>query len=187
MSTSKNTLPKHIYTLGPQGSFHHRSLLHYLNGRAVDILFKENFKKLFEAVKNDDLGAGWCAAENSLTGLVEKNLEVIKASFTAMDTLRFKIKLAFAAKRKTDLQTVYTHPKAWEEAGDVVLEQYPDIAYKATQSTSEAAKIASESPEGAAAICHPDTAKALGLRVFTEDLLPDSNNYTTFIFFKKIV
>jgi len=163
-STMKNK--KKVYTLGPEGSFHHLSCKEYLGGQQ-EIEFCESFAGVFEAVRAGHLG--WIALYNSLAGIVENHEIEIEKNFNLLDEMDYEVKLCVcsaAGTKLNDLVELYSHEKAFGESKRFTSEKLPKAQLTQCPSTSHAAqKVAREKERNTAAICHAETAKFYGLDI----------------------
>lgn len=174
---------KKVYTLGPEGSFHHLSCVEYLGGQQ-EVAFCESFAGIFEAVRAGHLG--WIALYNSVAGIVENHENEINKNFTLLDEMDYEVKLCVCAAASTQLSTIdtlYSHEKAFGESRRFINDKIPNAKATHCSSTSEAAKkIASEKLKNAAAICHAETAKFYGLKIVA-DIPNKGKNETSFALF----
>jgi prephenate dehydratase len=174
---------KKIYTLGPEGSFHHLSANEYL-GNDKELVFCNSFEAIFEAVKDGQLG--WIAIHNSQNGLVGQHEQQIKAKFNFLDEYEYKLSFALAAQRSIALEKIgklYSHQQALMQFKSLLKSKLPQAELVEKNSTSAAAKfVADSTEEDYAALCNPKTAANYGLEVI-QTLEPKSANYTTFALF----
>lgn len=176
---------KKVYTLGPEGSFHHLSCVEYLGGQQ-EIAFCESFAGIFEAVKAGHLG--WIALYNSVAGVVENHEAEIQNNYTLLDEMDYEVKLCIGAAAGTQLSaidTIYSHEKALGESKRFTNNKLPKAATIQCSSTSAAAKkVAHEGLANTAAICHAETAKFYRLTLIAN--IPNKRkNETSFALFTR--
>jgi prephenate dehydratase len=174
---------KKVYTLGPEGSFHHLSCKEYLGGES-EIEFCKSFGGIFEAVKAGNLG--WIAIYNSNTGLIENHENEINRNYNQLDEMDYEVHLCIAGIKKTnlnDIDKIYSHEKAISQSKRFINEKLSGVELISCSSTSEAAqKLANENIEKAGAICHAETAQFYNLEILAQ--IPNKRkNETTFSFF----
>lgn len=181
----KNIQTDQVFTLGPSGSYHELSLNRFLQEQTVRKVLLSSFEQLFEQAEVGEYI--WMAVENSLSGLVFDNLDIIqRRRYHVLDKYVFPIQLALAENLQTGVaRSVFTHPKAAEEAAGFLKLHYPKARVNLTRSTAEAARYVAKLNEKAIAICHPATAKQYGLKLLKDEILNGEKNETTFFLIKK--
>jgi len=107
---------KRIAIQGGYGAFHEIAAFNYFENEEIEIVPRNTFKDLFQALKQGQVDFGITAIENSIAGsilpnytlLLESNLKIVGEIF-----LRIRQHLvAMAAQTISDITEVHSHPMA---------------------------------------------------------------------------
>lgn len=176
---------KRIAIQGGYGAFHEIAAIGYFENENIEIVPRNTFKDLFNALQKGKVDYGITAIENSLAGsilpnynlLLESNMKVIGEIY-----LRIKQNLvALPGQNLENIQEVYSHPMAILQC-QKFFEEYPHIKLIDSIDTAlSAKKIAEESIENVAAIASNLAAKKYGLEVVASSIETNKKNYTRFL------
>lgn len=183
-----STLVKRIAIQGGYGAFHEIAAIHYFNNENIDIVPRNTFKDLFNALKKGQVDYGITAIENSLAGsilpnyslLLESNMQIIGEIF-----LRIKQNLvALPGQKILDIKEVYSHPMALLQC-QKFFEDYPHIKLIDSIDTALSAKeIYDKKLTGIGAIASSLAAKKFNLEILSASIETNKMNYTRFLILK---
>lgn len=158
-----------------------------LFGEEKEIVFYHDFEDVFKAVESGKVDFGVLPIQNSTTGSVAKNYDLMKQyDMYIAKMVRTQISNCLAVKNDIDvkdIKAVYSHPQALFQCSKFLYEyNLRQIPY---ENTASAAKLVSKSDENIAAICSLKCAKLYNLRVLKETIADSPSNYTRFICISK--
>ncbi len=161
--------------------------------QAMEDFFGENitgiscptFQSVMEAVEKGEADYGVLPIENSSTGGITSNYDLIlNYSNHIVGQYVNKINqclLALPEASLEDITEVYSHPQGLLQCSEF-LEQYPQMEQIEFSNTAAAAKKISEDKKvNQAAIAAPRAAKEYGLQILKESIHQEKNNSTRFI------
>ncbi len=173
--------------LGPQGSYTFSATVKQF-GFSANLVSYSRIADVFWAVKNDKVKFGVVPFENSIEGMVNNSLDLLaKGNFKIYSQFYMAINLNLLSREKSleDIKILYSHPQPFAQARNWIEKKFPHVALKETNSTSEAAKLASEHPAsgciGSLALLksHPK------LNSLEENIEDRDNNMTRFLVISK--
>ncbi|MFQ6791599.1 prephenate dehydratase [Thomasclavelia sp.] len=172
---------------GVPGAFAHQAMLEYFGD--VDNVNYINFKDVYEALKNDEIDYGIVPLENSSTGAINDNYDLVRDyDFYIVGEHSVAITQHLLAKKGTrieDIKDVYSHPQGILQSSNYWLE-HPQITVHDYSNTAAAAKFVSENNDKSiGAIASKIAAKIYGLDVLQENIQNEKTNNTRFIIFSK--
>lgn len=172
---------------GVPGAFAHQALLEYFGN--VDNINYEHFQDVYEALKNDEIDYGIVPLENSSTGAINDNYDLVRDyDFYIVGEHSINISqhlLGFKGTKIEELENVYSHPQGILQSS-TFLKNYPNIKPQSFSNTAAAAKFVSESKnQHFGAIASKIAAKLYGLEILKENIHDEQSNNTRFIIFSK--
>jgi prephenate dehydratase len=180
--------PKRIAIQGGYGAFHEIAALNYFENEEIEIIPRNTFKDLFQALKQGLVDYGITAIENSIAGsilpnytlLLESNLSIIGEIY-----LRIEQNLvALPGQQLEDIREVHSHPMAILQCMRF-FDDYPHIVLVDGIDTALCAKeIADKKISGRAAISSKKAASQFGLEIIAESIETHKMNYTRFLILK---
>ena len=180
--------PKKIAIQGGYGAFHEIAALNYFENEKIEIIPRNTFKDLFQALKQGFVDYGITAIENSIAGsilpnynlLLESNLSIIGEIF-----LRIEQNLvALPGQSIENIREVHSHPMAILQCIRF-FDDYPNIVLVDGVDTALCAKeIADKKIMGRASITGKKAAFQYGLEVIAESIETHKMNYTRFLILK---
>ncbi|MBN2274564.1 MAG: prephenate dehydratase [Bacteroidales bacterium] len=180
--------PKRIAIQGGYGAFHEIAALNYFENEEVEIIPRNTFKDLFQALKQGLVDYGITAIENSIAGsilpnyslLLESNLSIIGEIY-----LRIVQNLvAMPGQTIENIREVYSHPMAILQC-QRFFDEYPHIKLIDSVDTALSAKeIAEKKIMGTAAISSRNAANRYSLSIIAENIETHKMNYTRFLILK---
>lgn len=170
---------------GSRGAYAEQAINHYFDGTAA-ALSCNNFREVFQAVKDGKADFGMIPVENCLAGSVYENYDNLlrfdDISIVGSIKLRIEHSLLTCKGGNLDsIKTVYSHPQGFAQCEEF-LKNHPNWKLVECSSTTAAAKLVEEkaSPENAA-IASINAAKFLKLDVLQSGIETDARNYTRFL------
>lgn len=184
-------VPKHenikVGYAGVPGAFAHQAMLEYFGD--VDNTNYVNFRDVFEALKNDEIDYGIVPLENSSTGAINDNYDLVRDyDFYIVGEHSVCISqhlLGIQGSKLEDIKTVYSHPQGLQQSAEF-LRNNPQMTPQDFSNTAAAAKYVSECKDSSkGAIASKTAAKLYGLEVLQENIHNEKTNNTRFIIFAK--
>lgn len=170
--------------LGAEGSFTHQAALCKF-GRSLSLLPFRTIEDVFQAVQRRQIQYGVVPIENSTEGMVKATLDaLLKFDLNIYSDIVLQIRqsLLTRARSLSQIEKIYTHPQAYAQSRNFILQHLPQAEWIETASTSEAARlVAQESSEHLAAIASGVAGEIYGLRPLVEDITDYKRNFTRFI------
>lgn len=172
---------------GVPGAFAHQALLEYF-GDVKNISY-EHFQDVYEALKNDEIDYGIVPLENSSTGAINDNYDLVRDyDFYIVGEHSVNITqhlLGIKGAKLEELRYVYSHPQGIQQSSEF-LKQFPNIKPQSFSNTAAAAKYVSENNDKQlAAIASKIAADLYDLEVLKENIHNQESNNTRFIIFGK--
>lgn len=169
---------------GVKGAFHEVAARNYF-GDKIDILPKLHFSDLAEAVKNGDCDYGIMAVENTISGTIHSNLNLIREhKLVVCGEEYLRIKQNLVAKKGTkieDLNEVHSHYMAINQTRKF-FKQYPNVHLVDSIDTALSMKeIAENNLDNRGAIGSLLAAQHYDLEVLAESIETNKKNYTRFL------
>ncbi|MFT5749083.1 MAG: prephenate dehydratase [Ancylomarina sp.] len=169
---------------GVKGAFHEVAARNHF-GNGIDILPKLHFSDLAEAVKNGDCDYGVMAVENTISGTIHSNLNLIREHKLAVCGEEYlRIKQNLVAKKGTkieDLNEVHSHYMAINQTRKF-FKQYPNIHLVDSIDTALSMKeIAENNLDNRGGIGSLLAAEHYDLEVLAESIETNKKNYTRFL------
>lgn len=175
---------KRIVIQGGYGAFHDIAAHSFFEGQPVEVLPRTTFKELFKSLKQHQADYGIMAIENSLTGSIIPNYNMVKDSgkkIIGEIFLRIRHNLvAVPGQKIEDIKDVYSHPMAILQCQDF-FNQYPEMKLHDSLDTALSAKEISEKRlKGVAAIASSIAAEKYNLEILVAGIETNKLNYTRF-------
>lgn len=174
--------------LGPAGTFSEQAALKIKGNN--EIIPYHTIKEVIDAVNNGELDEGIVPIENSTEGTI--NITVDSLIFDSDLFIKKQVELSveqnFLIKKETDptkITKILSHPQGIAQCRSFIAKHFPQAETVETTSTSEAARIVSESNENIAAIGLKNSAEIYNLELYKESIQDNKNNFTTFVVVSK--
>ena len=180
---------KKIVIQGVEGCFHHIAANAYY-GENVDIVVAENFPRLIDLVKDENVcDAGIMAIENSIAGSILQNYGLMQdANLEIEGEIYLRIKqnlLALPEQSIEDLKEVHSHPMAINQCR-AFFRNYPHIRLVETEDTAISARnIRENNLKGVGAIAGELSAELYKLKILKKQIESIKNNQTRFFLLKR--
>lgn len=181
-------LPERIAYLGPEGSFTHQAAESRF-GAVSEYMTLPTIKSVFEAVETERARFGVIPIENNQEGIVYETVDLLSEtniSIAAELKIPVHFTLATEAENPAKIKRIYSKDIAFRQCRGFLNKYFEQHNPEEIQveSTSKAAKLASEDPESAA-ICSEIAAKLFRIPVLFNNIEDNSNNRTRFFILGK--
>lgn len=175
-----------IGLLGPQGTYSEKAA-RKLNVKAR-LVFFDDLEDVIESVLTREVDCGVAPIENSLEGSIGITLDALKEdNIYIIGEVIVPIRHCLLSKGKIeDIKVIMSHSQALAQCRKFIREHFKDIKMQTTGSTSNAAKLTSESTE-MAAIASRESAQKYGLDILADDIQDYKENYTRFVVLGNII
>lgn len=173
-----------VYYFGVPGT-HTQQAMEDVFGNEVQGISCPSFQGVMEAVQNGDAEYGVLPIENSSTGGITTNYDLLlnyRNAIVGQYVMKIdQCLLALPGTSLEDIKTVYSHPQGLLQSGEF-MEKHPGYEGIEYGSTAAAAKKVAEDKEPSqAAIASRRAAKEYGLEVVADSIQQEKNNCTRFI------
>ena len=170
--------------LGEIGTFSHKACTQYF-GNQVAAVPTPSFKSIFESVKNGDVDFGVVPVENSLSGSIHENYDLLleyDLRIVGEITLRIIHHLVGHPEAKIDtIRRVFSPPIIFQQCRQF-LDQHADWELMPVKDTAAAVKAISEKANSAdVAIAGKEAAKIHHMAVIEEGIETNPRNFTRFV------
>jgi prephenate dehydratase len=176
---------KRIAIQGGYGAFHEIAAIQYFGDETIEIVPRNTFKDLFQALQENHVDYGITAIENSIAGSILPNYTLLldsKMKIIGEIYLRIKQNLvSLPGQTINEIKEVYSHPMAILQC-QTFFDAYPDIKLIDSIDTALSAKrIADEKLTKTGAIASDLAAKKYGLEIIASEIETHKLNYTRFL------
>ncbi|MBI3951891.1 MAG: 3-deoxy-7-phosphoheptulonate synthase [Acidobacteria bacterium] len=178
------TRPLKVAYQGEPGAFSERAVHQYF-GETASPQSRISFREVFEAVQTRQCDYGVIPIENSLSGSIHENYDLLLEYDVAIIG-EFKMRIvhnliAHEGTRLEDIRRIYAHPQAIAQCR-VILSQYPEWEINQVYDTAGSVKYIKEHHlMDAAAIASAQAAENLGMAILKEGVESNPQNYTRFL------
>jgi len=169
---------------GERGAYGEKAIRHYFEGE-VKALPVPEFPSVFETVLEGKAGFGIVPIENSLTGSIHQNYDLLlqypDIRIVGEQTIRIEHNLiGLQGAKIDDIRRVYSHPQGLAQCSRF-LDEHPAWERVAFYDTAGAARFVAEAASAEnAAIASAEAAEVYGLAVLKQGLETNVQNYTRF-------
>ena len=169
--------------VGENGEYSHKACLSYF-GDDITFVPMQSFREIFNAVENGSAAYGVIPVENSLSGSIHENFDLLQEyDLKIVGEITIRIKHALITHENADLKAVtkiLAAPPAFSQCRNF-LKQYPDADLVPVKATSSAVRLIKESGDVAsAAIGSAMAADIFDMEVRAESIEDNPRNYTRF-------
>lgn len=180
--------PVEVAYSGVPGSFSHKACLQFF-GPEAPIRACPSFREVFELVETERASFGIIPVENSLTGSIHENYDLLldyDLSIVGEVTLRVKHNLLGLEHASIeDIQRVYSHPQGFQQCREF-LEDYPHWDLVACKDTASCVlRIKEKGDPREAAIAGEEAARLYQMAVIREGIETNPRNFTRFVVIAK--
>ena len=169
---------------GIAGAFSQSAVENFFGEGTRNIGYKD-FEDVYVALENGEIDYGVLPIENSLTGSINDNYDLIrKYGFYIVGETAVNVSqclMALPGTKIEDIRQVYSHPQGLAQSSEF-LYQHRYIEQRPFQDTAMAAKYVMDSKDPTkAAIASPLACKLYGLEMLKENVQNKKNNRTRFM------
>ncbi|MGE5256736.1 MAG: 3-deoxy-7-phosphoheptulonate synthase [Hyphomicrobiales bacterium] len=169
--------------MGRMGTFSHKACLQYF-GDAAEAVPLPSFRSIFEAVKAGRVDYGIVPLENSLSGSIHENYELLREyDLLVIGELQIRIMQNLLAKPGTELSAIHrvlSHPQGFEQCRQFLSQhRWEHVAVSDTAGAAE--RVSASADPGDAAIANLAAAEHFGLVVVAEGIEDNPRNFTRFV------
>ncbi|MFZ2412212.1 MAG: prephenate dehydratase [Candidatus Methanoperedens sp.] len=175
-----------IGTLGPEGSFSEKAAKQWNN--KAELHYYDDIFDTVDALLRNEVDYSIVPIENSIEGSITLTLDLLmeqKLIITGEVIVQIEHCLLSIGKRD-EIKEIMSIPQALSQCKKYIKKNFKNIEVRSTLSTSQAAKLASESKE-IAAIASRESAMIYGLEILDENIQDMNENFTRFIVIGKAV
>jgi prephenate dehydratase len=170
--------------LGEIGTFSHKACTQYF-GTRVSAAPMSSFKAIFEAVKEGETDFGVVPLENSLTGSIHENYDLLlehDLKIIGEITLRIMHHLiGHPGAKVEDIKRVFSYPQVFQQCRQF-LDRHENWELVSAKDTAGAVKQIHERENPSdAAIASKEAAEIHGMEVLEEGIETNPRNYTRFV------
>jgi 3-deoxy-7-phosphoheptulonate synthase len=169
--------------MGRVGSFSHKACRQYF-GDAVEAVPLPTFRAIFEAIKAGQVDYGVIPLENSLSGSIHENFDLLREyDLQLIGELQIRIMQNLLAKPGTELgaiRRVLSHPQGFEQCRRF-LSQHTWELVAVSDTAGAAERVSAGADPGDAAIANQTAAEHYGLAVVAQGIEDNPRNFTRFV------
>lgn len=173
-----------VYYFGVPGT-HTQQAMEDVFGTGVKGISCQSFQGVMEAVQKGEADFGILPIENSSTGGITANYDLLlNYSNAIVGEYVMKINqclLALPASELSEIKTVYSHPQGLLQCHDFMKEHSGMEGIEYGSTAAAAKKVAEDGDTTQAAIASRRAAEEYGLRVLADGIQQEKNNCTRFI------
>jgi len=176
---------RRISYLGPPGTFTHEAARCFFASEK-ELIPCETVQEVLRQYRDHEVDGSVIAIESSLAGTVAENLDRLRSleQFLVVGEVLLPTRHQLMARQETELkqiQTIFGHPKAFEECESWLSQHLPKIARKPFPSSAGAAREVSLDLSLKSAAVAPEAAASLyGLVILAPNIEDAPNNVTRF-------
>jgi 3-deoxy-7-phosphoheptulonate synthase len=184
LSKTKGKGKQRAAFLGEMGTFSHKACMQYF-GEKVEKVPTPSFRGIFESVKSGKADFGVIPLENSLTGSIHENYDLLlEYDLKIVGEITLRIMHHLIGHPGTALETierVYSHPQVFEQCRQF-LDSHDGWELVSAKSTAKAvSEIQASGNRTEVAIANKVAAEVYGMEVLEESIETDPMNYTRFV------
>lgn len=169
--------------IGRPGTFSHKACVQYF-GEAAQVVALPTFRAIFAAVKAGEVDYGVVPLENSLSGSIHENFDLLgEFDLRIIGEVKIRIMHNLLAKpgtRLADIRRVLSHPQGFEQCRQFLSQHdWEQVAVSDTAGAAE--RVSAADTPGDAAIANLAAAETYGLAIIAEGIETNPRNYTRFV------
>ncbi|KAA0991613.1 prephenate dehydratase [Dyadobacter aurulentus] len=181
-------LPERVSYLGPEGSFTHQAAEGRF-GAMSEYMVLPTIHSVFESVETGRAKYGVVPIENNQEGIVIETVDFLREkNLSIVAEVLLQVHFTFASQSDSlkDIKKIYSKDIAFRQCGKFIHEYLEgmNVELIPVESTSKAAKMASEEPD-AAAICSSISARLFGVPILFDNIEDSDQNRTRFLILAK--
>jgi 3-deoxy-7-phosphoheptulonate synthase len=170
--------------LGEMGTFSHKACTQYF-GTKVAAVPMSSFRAIFEAIKEGEAEFGVVPLENSLTGSIHENYDLLlEYNLRVIGEITLRIMhhlIGHPGTRVETIKRVFSHPQVFQQCRQF-LERHDSWELVSVKDTAGAVSQIKEKGEVTdAAIASREAAEIHGMEIIEEGIETNPRNYTRFV------
>lgn len=171
---------------GIEGSFHDEAVQKLFPNQEIALVKCDTFDGVTQSVKNNKADFGVIAIENTLTGSLLPNYNLVeKGNFEIIDEVFLNIQMylmALETESIIDIFEVHSHPVALLQCREYLRKFPPQFKIiEGNDTASEAKRIRENNLRGVAAIAGKQVAERFGLKILDSNIQDMKENQTRFV------
>ena len=179
---------KQIAYIGAQASFSHKACVQFF-GAETPLLNCSSFAEVFSSVETGEASMGVVPVENSLTGSIHKNYDLLlKHDLKIVGEITLRIVhnlIGPPGAELSQIRRIYSHPEVFEQC-KLFLETHPGWDLVALQDTaSSVIRIKENQDPSEAAIASKEAADLFKMSILKEGIETNPRNFTRFVIISK--
>lgn len=174
--------PLKVAFLGPEATFSHQAAISIFGNSAEFCAFR-TFEDIFSSVEKGRSDQGVIPVENSLEGSVAGVWDLFnKFDLKICGEYYHRIRISLMAGNRDlgGITKIYSHPMPLAQCRSWLRGHLPDVSFESVESTSLAAEMAADDPQGAA-LGSRLLSETIGLEILEEDIEDEPHNVTRFL------
>ncbi len=181
---AESSAPAMVAYSGVPGSFSHKACMQFF-GDEVPLRNCSSFREAFELVDKGHAAFGVVPVENSLTGSIHENYDLLlEYEIKIVGELTLRIKHNLMGQPNTqleDLERIYSYPQVFQQCREF-LENHPGWDLIACKDTASAVRRVKENADPKeAAIAGEQADQVYGMTVIKEAIETNPRNFTRFV------
>jgi chorismate mutase/prephenate dehydratase len=183
-------LPELISYLGPEGSFTHQAAESRF-GAVAEYIPLPSIKSIFDSVETGRAKYGIVPIENNQEGMVKDTMDLLnERNLFIISEIIIPVNFCLASKQQSinSITQIYSKDIAFNQCQGFLHDYFgskQDDFFAQVDSTSKAAKLATEN-EFSAALCSHIAAKIYGLPILFDNIQDNDSNQTRFVILSKV-
>lgn len=178
------SVPTQVVYAGVPGSFSHKAGVQFF-GPEVDLQNRASFREVFEEVESGKAVLGIVPVENSLTGSIHENYDLLlehDLKIVGEVTLRVKHHLIGHENATLEnIERVYSHPQGFQQCREF-LSQHPAWDHVSCKDTASAVRRVKENDDPReVAIGSEEACELSHLKILKEGIETNPRNFTRFV------
>lgn len=193
MNTIKNSMPVDVSPkVAFQGAHYAFSEIAAFKffGSAIETLPLRGFEDVYDNVNNSDARYGLVPIENSLTGSIHRNYDLLlQHQLFIVGEVYLRVAqhlIAHPGVQLSDIEVIYSHPQALEQCRNFINSLHQVEAIASYDTAGSVRMIRAKNLKNAAAIGSREAAEDYGMQILHAEIADDSENFTRFLVLSKV-
>jgi 3-deoxy-7-phosphoheptulonate synthase len=181
---AEGSVPTQVVYAGVPGSFSHKAGVQFF-GPEVDLQNRTSFREVFEEVESGKAVLGIVPVENSLTGSIHENYDLLlEHDLKIVGEVTLRIKHHLIGHENTALESierVYSHPQVFQQCREF-LSQHPTWDHVSCKDTASAVRRVQENNDPREVAIGSEEACGLSqMKILKEGIETNPRNFTRFV------
>lgn len=170
--------------LGEMGTFSHKACTQYF-GTKVAAVPMSSFRAIFEAIKEGEAEFGVVPLENSLTGSIHENYDLLlEYNLKVIGEITLRIMhhlIGHPGTRVETIKRVFSHPQVFQQCRQFLERHDPWELVSVKDTAGAVSQIKEKGEVTDAAIASREAAEIHGMEIIEEGIETNPRNYTRFV------